>query len=62
VRVGGYTCTAPVLGDLNGDSLVNATDLAALLAAWGLTGPSDLNGDGTTNATDMAIILANWTN
>lgn len=45
--------------DLNGDSLVNALDLAALLGAWG--GPAgDLNGDGTTNALDLAALLGGW--
>jgi hypothetical protein len=61
VRVGGFTCAAPVLGDLNGDGLVSAQDLAALLAGWGQTGPTDLNGSGSTDASDMAILLANWT-
>jgi hypothetical protein len=61
VRVGGFTCSAPVPGDLNGDGLVSAQDLAALLAGWGQTGPTDLNGNGTTDAADMSILLANWT-
>jgi hypothetical protein len=50
-----------VPGDLNGDGLVSAQDLAALLAGWGQTGPTDLNGNGTTDAADMSILLANWT-
>ena len=47
-------------GDLNGDGVVNSTDLATLLSGWGGAGPSDLNADGTTDSADLAILLANW--
>ncbi len=49
--------------DLNDDGVVNGTDLAQLLAAWGLDGEfgADLNGDGLVNGTDLATLLANWT-
>jgi hypothetical protein len=50
--------------DLNGDALVNAADLAALLAGWGSCGkgacPVDLNGDGAVNAADLSVLLASW--
>lgn len=49
------TCPA----DLNGDGVVNARDLAILLAAWN-NGTVDLNGDGATDAADLAILLAAW--
>jgi hypothetical protein len=52
------SCGIP--GDLNGDGVVNAADLATLLNAWGKDGPADLNGDGTVNAQDMAILLNNF--
>jgi hypothetical protein len=47
--------------DLNGDGLVNAGDLALLLAAWG-TGDSaaDIDLDGAVGAGDLAILLAAW--
>ncbi|MFM7134908.1 MAG: dockerin type I domain-containing protein [Planctomycetota bacterium] len=49
--------------DLNGDGLVNAADLAALLGAWGGTsGAADINGDGTVGAADLSILLGSWTN
>ncbi len=49
-------------GDLNRDGAVDASDLAILLAAWGVPGsPADLDGDGTVDAADLAILLANWT-
>lgn len=53
---------AQVAGDVNGDGVVDAFDLAALLSAWGTTGgAADLNGDGPVDASDLAILLANWT-
>ena len=51
----GGACTA----DLNGDGVVGAQDLAALLNAWG-GAAGDLNGDGTTNAQDLAALLSTW--
>lgn len=54
-----------VPGDLNGDGVVGAADLAILLASWGACPaegdcPADLNGDGTVGAADLAILLASW--
>ena len=48
-------------GDVNGDSMRDGADLAALLGNWGTTAPAtDLNGDGTTNAADLAVLLGAW--
>ena len=47
-------------GDLNGDGLVNAADLSALLGNWGGTGVGDVNGDGTVGAADLAALLSAW--
>ncbi len=49
-----------VLGDLNGDAVVNAADLALLLGQWGTGGCADLNGDGAADAADLALMLGNW--
>ena len=49
--------------DLNGDQLVNATDLAYILGAWGSITPgepADLNQDRTVDATDLALLLGAW--
>ncbi|MFM7051454.1 MAG: FG-GAP-like repeat-containing protein [Planctomycetota bacterium] len=46
-----------VFGDLNGDGIVNAADLAILLNAWGSGGPADLDGSGTVDAADMTLLL-----
>ena len=53
---------ACVPGDLNGDGIVNAADMAILLGAWGPNPghPADLNQDGTVNAADLSELLANW--
>jgi hypothetical protein len=50
--------------DLNGDGVVDAADLAALLNAWGPCSgaacPADLNGDGVVDAADLASLLNQW--
>ncbi len=53
------------LADLNGDCVVNVSDLLVLLAAWGEcpegeSCPADLNGDGTVNVSDLLILLSGW--
>ena len=52
-------CESPCPGDLNGDFVVNAADLAVLLGAWG-TSAADLNGDGVVSAPDLGILLGAW--
>lgn len=49
-----------VLGDLNGDGIVDGADLGALLGLWGQPGIGDLNGDGTTDGADLGILLGEW--
>lgn len=46
--------------DLTGDGVVDASDLASFLAAWGMPGATDFNGDGVTDASDLAVLLAAW--
>lgn len=50
-----------VPGDLDGDGLVNATDLSILLGAWGSSGLGDLDRDGAVNASGLALLLGAWT-
>ena len=50
----------PLLGDINGDGIVDATDLTFLFSAWG-TPNADLNGDGTTDSADLSVILSGRT-
>lgn len=48
--------------DLNGDGVVDAFDLAALLAMWGACPgcDADFNGDGVVEAFDLSVVLAAW--
>ncbi len=52
---------AGVIGDLDGDGIVAASDLSMLLSQWGGAGSGDLDGDGTVGAADLAMLLGNWT-
>ncbi len=50
-----------VRGDLTGNGVTNAADLAAVIASWGGGfEPADMNWDGDVNAADLAALLANW--
>jgi len=51
---------AAVPGDLDGDGLVNGTDLAILLGNWGGTGAGDVDGDGVVDANDLGALLSYW--
>jgi len=56
----------PVFADLNGDGVVDAADLGALLSQWGSCRggsencPADLNGDGVVDGADLGLLLENW--
>ncbi|RMF81031.1 MAG: DUF4215 domain-containing protein [Planctomycetota bacterium] len=54
--------TQPCTGDLNGDFVVDLTDLALLLSDFDCTGAcaGDVNGDGATDLTDLAILLSGF--
>jgi hypothetical protein len=52
-----------VYGDLSGNGIVDAPDLAVALNSWGTAnaaGTGDVDGDGTINAKDIATLLNNW--
>jgi len=52
-----------VPGDMNGDGLVNGSDVGALLRLWGEAGPlGDFTLDGVIDGRDLAYMLAYWTN
>ncbi|HMN97495.1 MAG TPA: hypothetical protein PKC90_13560 [Phycisphaerales bacterium] len=51
----------PIIGDLNGDGIVDGADLGLLLDEWGTDGPGDLNGDGVVDGADLGILMAAWT-
>jgi CubicO group peptidase (beta-lactamase class C family) len=58
VRVEGPACP----GDIDGDGAVGASDLIALLAAWGPCAGcgEDLDGDGAVGVSDLLVLLAAW--
>ncbi len=60
-------CPTTPVADLTGDGVVDAGDLAFLLAGWGTcpppefaSCPADLTGDGGVDAADLAVLLASW--
>lgn len=58
-------CSAPVIGDVNGDGKVDGADLGLLLAAWGVCGPcwlcpADLNEDCQVDGADLGTLLSAW--
>ena len=49
----------PNPADLNGDGIVDASDLGLMFSAWN-TPEADLNGDGTTDAADVGLLISAW--
>ena len=50
------------IGDIDGDGVVDAGDLAAVLGAWGRCDgcAEDLDGSGVVGSSDLALILVAW--
>lgn len=55
------------VGDLNGDGVVDGTDLGMVLSAWGACAEctpegcaADLDGDCVVDGRDIGLLLANW--
>ena len=61
VRIERVGCDG-IIGDLNGDGLVNGADLTVLLGSWGACAGciADLNFDEVVNGADLTIVLGNW--
>ncbi len=49
-----------VAGDLNGDCVVNESDLGIMLQAFGTTVGGDLDRDGDTDEGDLGVLLSSW--
>jgi hypothetical protein len=55
----------PTPGDMNGDGVVDMSDLLMLLGQWGncpagQSCPGDLNDDGAVDVLDLLVLLGNW--
>jgi formylglycine-generating enzyme required for sulfatase activity len=57
--VTGASAQSSCSADITGDRVVDGSDLASLLAAWG-TPAGDIDGDSNTSGTDLAVLLAAW--
>ena len=61
VDIGSIEYHQPCLGELNGDLIVNVTDLLTVIDQWGLTNsPADINDDGIVDVSDLLIVIGNW--
>lgn len=58
------SCSPPCVGDVSGNGLVDAVDLAAILVSWGTDGTgkfdTDINDDGLVTGADLALVLTDW--
>jgi len=59
-RGGLYPVTVAIPGDLDGDGDVDLSDLAILLASYGIDDGGDIDGDGDTDLQDLAMLLAHY--
>jgi hypothetical protein len=47
--------------DINGDGIVNVSELLAIIDQWGLTNsPADVNQDGIVDVSDLLEVVGNW--
>ena len=55
-------CVLPCPGDVDGDSMVDVTDLLAVISAWGPCSgcDADVDGSGTVDVTDLLAIISAW--
>lgn len=65
VTITGLACSDPkpvCPSDLNGDNVVDVSDLLLLLGSWGSCSgcTADLNSDGFVDVSDLLILFANW--
>jgi glucose/arabinose dehydrogenase len=62
----GGPCDPPAVcdGDVNGDDMVDGTDLSIVLGFWGACSgcDADVNGDGQVDGTDLSVVLGYWGN
>lgn len=61
-RVNAYRSLLALGADLNGDGIVDGTDLMALLGSWGPCAAcaTDIDNDGQVDGADLATLLGQW--
>jgi Tol biopolymer transport system component len=53
--------SAPCGADINGDGIVDISDLSIMASEWGTAGHrGDINLDGTVNISDLSLMAAQW--
>lgn len=53
--------TPEIIGDANGDLIVDGADITTILGFWGTSGPiGDVNHDGIVDGGDITVVLGNW--
>jgi hypothetical protein len=54
--------TCQCIADINGDGLVDVSDLLIVIGYWGSTidSPADINDDGIVNIHDLLMVFWNW--
>ncbi len=57
-----FAAVPPEASDLNGDGVINLTDLSILLSSFNktTTTKADINGDGKVTITDLSLLLSNY--
>jgi len=62
VSDGTITISVGVVGDIDGNGVVDLGDLAIMLSQFGMSGKlsADLNGNGVVDLGDLAILLSAW--
>jgi hypothetical protein len=56
----GATFGRRLLGDVNGDNIVNIEDVSEVLAAFGRNGAADMNGDGVVGNFEVRVVNARF--
>jgi hypothetical protein len=58
---GSVKCPQPVIGDVNGDGVVDVQDLVGVILMWGTADPdADVTDDGIVDVSDLVLVILNW--
>jgi hypothetical protein len=57
----GSICDSACTEDLDGDGIINVTDLLTVVGDWGvMDSDADLDGNGTVDTPDLLAVIAAW--